>query len=187
MEEDLIWHARAGDTLAFRMLVERYSPIAWQLARVLVPDSGQAEDALQEAWIDVWRGLSQFDLTRPFRPWLLTVVANRCRMITRRPRPRLLVLRDDIAGTLPATEQMPEESSAPGQSEGLQAALAALTPEQRRVVALRYQADLDLAEIAIVCQLPLSTVKSRLYRALAALRLRLLAPSSTPTRKETLP
>jgi hypothetical protein len=47
MEEDLIRHAQTGDTLAFRMLVERYSPIAWQLARVLVPDSGQAEDALQ--------------------------------------------------------------------------------------------------------------------------------------------
>jgi RNA polymerase sigma-70 factor (ECF subfamily) len=187
MEEDLIWQARRGDTLAFRMLVEQYSPIAWQVVRVLVPDSGQAEDAMQEAWIDVWRGLPQFDLTRPFRPWLLTVVANRCRMLARRPRLRLLALSDEIAGTVPSTAQMPEESSAPSQRGALQAALAALTPEQRRVVALRYQAELDLAEIAIVCQLPLSTVKSRLYRALAALRLRLLTPSSTPTPEETLP
>lgn len=185
MEEDLIRRAQAGDTTAFRALVERYTPIVWQLVRVLISDSGQAEDALQEAWIDTWRGLPQFDATRPLRPWLLTVAANRCRMMTRRPHPRTLALSEDIAGSLPDTGRDAEETSAPSQCEGLRTALAALPPEQRRVIALRYQAELDLAEIAALCRLPLSTVKSRLYRALAALRAHLLAPSSTSAPTET--
>lgn len=185
MEDDLIQRAQAGDTAAFHALVERYTPVAWQLVRLLVLDSGQAEDALQEAWIDVWCGLPRFDLARPFRPWLMTVVANRCRMLARRSHPHTLALSDDLAGLLPDPVPMCEDHGALDYGDALHAALAALPPEQRGVVALRFQAELDLAEIAAVCQIPLSTAKSRLYRALATLRTRLLASSSASTPTET--
>ncbi len=84
MQDELIRRAQQGDTVAFRALVEAYTPGAWRVARILISDRGQAEDALQEAWVDVWRGLLRYDTARPFRPWLLAIVGNRCRMLGRR-------------------------------------------------------------------------------------------------------
>src|SRR5262249_57429230 len=79
-----ISRAQLGDTEAFHWLVERNSDVAWRTARVLLQDREQAKDAVQEAWLDAWQGLHRFTPGRPFRPWLLTVVANRCRMFGRR-------------------------------------------------------------------------------------------------------
>src|SRR5690348_18028240 len=84
MEEEAIRQAQSGDHSAFRKLVEAHSEMAWRVARTLLENSLAAEDAVQDAWLDVWRGLAHFDNTRPFRPWLLTIVANRCRMTRRR-------------------------------------------------------------------------------------------------------
>jgi RNA polymerase sigma-70 factor (ECF subfamily) len=81
MGDDLISRAQRGDTAAFQAIVEHYSEVAWRVVRVLLPGRHEAEDALQEAWLDVWRGLPGYSTSRPFRPWLLAVVANRCRMM----------------------------------------------------------------------------------------------------------
>ena len=185
MEEDLIRGAQIGDQAAFRTLVEQYTPIVWRVTLVFVADPGQAEDVMQEAWIDVWRGLPQFDITRPFRPWLLTVVANRCRMLGRRRGARLLPLTEAIADEL-FDPNDDFEISGHESNAALHAALARLLPEQRRLLALRYSVELDLAEIAALSEMPLSTVKSRLYRTLASLRV-LLRASALPSEKtETL-
>src|SRR3989442_1190574 len=91
-EDDLIRRAQLGDQGAFRQLVEFYSPLAERTARAFLADRAGAEDAVQEAWLDAWRALPRFALGRPFRPWLLTLVGNRCRMSARRLRPlRVLV------------------------------------------------------------------------------------------------
>src|SRR5579885_3573783 len=84
MEDELIRNAQRGDTVAFQALVERYSAVAWRVARVLLPERQEAVDALQEAWLDAWRGLPSYSPTRPFLPWPLSVVATRCRMTDRR-------------------------------------------------------------------------------------------------------
>lgn len=185
MEEDLIRGAQQGDAAAFRALVERYTPVVWRVILVFVSDYSQAEDVMQEAWIDVWRGLPQFYISRPFRPWLLTVVANRCRMLARRRGAPPLPLTDAIADELFDPNDDFEASGSEPHS-ALHAALAGLLPEQRRLLALRYSAELDLSEIAALSDLPLSTVKSRLYRTLASLRVLLRASASTPEKTETL-
>ena len=104
MEEDLIRGAQTGDSAAFRALVERYTPVAWRVALALAPERSQAEDIMQDAWIDVWRGLPLFDIARPFRPWLLTIVANRCRMLARKRTVSQLALTDVIADELLDTD-----------------------------------------------------------------------------------
>ncbi|HUY76240.1 MAG TPA: sigma-70 family RNA polymerase sigma factor [Ktedonobacterales bacterium] len=195
MEDDLIRRAQGGDQAAFRALVEQYTPVAWRTARALLADRSAAEDALQDAWLDIWRATPRLDPARPFRPWLLTVVANRCRMQARRRSLPLAPLDDALA------ERLADETSESGyvgyvgygaaptstaDDASLNAALAALTTEQRRVLALRYHADLDLNEIAEVLAIPLGTVKSRLHRALAALRARLgVAPYHIETTETT--
>jgi len=196
MEDDLIRRTQGGDQAAFRALVEQYTPVAWRTARALLADRGAAEDALQEAWLDVWRAAFRLDPARPFRPWLLAVVANRCRMQARRHALPLAPIDDALAERLaddtPWGDGELGDSSSNGSAHiltpddtALRDALATLTTDQRRLLALRYDADLELAEIAAVLAVPLGTVKSRLSRALAALRARLGAQRATSAHIET--
>lgn len=173
MEDDLIRRAQQGDQEAFRSLVTAYTDLVWRTASALLGDRLAVEDALQDAWLDVWRGLRGFRRDRPFRPWLLTVVANRCRMSARRQHLLTLPLDDDEA-TLPPEPDGAVEGLLRAETEAeLLAATLELPAEQRRALELRYFAGLDLAEIALVMGTPAGTVKSRLHRALGALRVRL--------------
>jgi RNA polymerase sigma-70 factor (ECF subfamily) len=169
-EEGLIRSAQAADQEAFRALVERYRLPVLRTARILLADAALAEDVAQEAWVNAWRTLGQFDRDRPFRPWILRIVANCCRMELRRrhgadatldlAEPELLSDQNDLLADVVRREEY----------AALDDAIASLPPAQRQIVALRYRADLDLGEIALVTGLPLGTVKSRLHRALAAIR-----------------
>lgn len=174
-EDDLVRRARLGDQDAFRQLVEVYGTLTERTARVLLADRSDAEDAVQEAWLDAWRGLRGFELGRPFRPWLLTVVGNRCRMVARRRKPSSVPFDDTLYERL---DSLSEPQANPFGAieeyyEDLQEAVEALEAQHKRLLALRYFADLQLEEIAEVLNVPLGTVKSRLHRTLHTLRLRL--------------
>ena len=174
-EDDLIRRARLGDQDAFRQLVETYGMLTERTARVLLSDRSDAEDAVQEAWLDAWRGLAGFELGRPFRPWLLTVVGNRCRMVARRRKLTSVPLDEGLYDRLDGLSQ-PQANpfgAIEAYYEDLQEAVEALDGEHRRLLALRFFADLQLEEIAELLNVPLGTVKSRLHRTLHTLRLRL--------------
>jgi RNA polymerase sigma factor (sigma-70 family) len=172
-ESSVIRRAQTGDQRAFQQLVETHHALVWRTVRALLGDATAAEEVEQEAWLDVWRGLPTFRLDRPLRPWLLTVVANRSRKHARRhvvvaePLDEF-ALEIDVDASDGIAHALRRE-----RSRELAQAVASLPSEQTRVLALRYFADLDLAEIAAVTGAPLGTVKSRLHRALAALRERL--------------
>ncbi|HEV2459915.1 MAG TPA: sigma-70 family RNA polymerase sigma factor [Ktedonobacterales bacterium] len=172
MEDELIARIRQGDASAFQELVESCATLAGRVARVLVPDRALAEDAVQDAWVDVWRGLPTFDARRPFRPWLLALVANRCRKAVRRRELQTTDLAA-AAGAPAAVCDVAEEAVRREAGAELHALLLTLPREQWQVLALRFFADLELAEIGLVAGIPLGTVKSRLHRALAAARERL--------------
>ena len=180
MEENLIRRAQAGDHAAFRTLVEHYLPVAWRMCRILLVDRSMAEDALQDAWIDVWTGLRGVDVARPLRPWLLTVVANRCRMAARRRSVSTIPLDGAVVEQLHGVDSIDHELELRDRHQAevtrhavLQTALSTLSPDQRQLLALRYQAELELGEIAVVIGVPIGTVKSRLHRTLATLRAQL--------------
>ena len=171
-EDDLIRHAQSGDTAAFRELVQAYTKVSGLTARVLLENPGDAEDAVQEAWLDVWRGLPTFVVGRPFRPWLLAVVKNRCRMLARGLKAPAVPYDE---ANYDSSEPGPSlEASVFGQDgeafEDLQAALDGLDAENARILALRFYADLQMHEIAEVLDMPLNTVKTRLRRTLQLLR-----------------
>jgi RNA polymerase sigma-70 factor (ECF subfamily) len=173
MEEELIERIRRGDAAAFQELVESYATLAGCVARALVPDRAPAEDAVQEAWVDVWRGLPTFDARRPFRPWLLALVANRCRKAVRRKEFQTIDLAAADADALAAADDLADGAVRREANAELRTVLLTLPREQQQVLALRFFADLELAEIGLVMGIPLGTVKSRLHRALAAARARL--------------
>jgi RNA polymerase sigma-70 factor (ECF subfamily) len=173
MEDALIRQAQAGDQFAFRQLVDRYTPLLWGTAQALLPDRGMAEDAVQETWIDVWRGLPGFQLHRPFRPWLLTIVSRRCWMAARRRVLPMVPLESEAFDALPGADAVSEHLLRLESDAAVRAALGSLPEDQQRVLALRYFTDLDVSEIALVMGTPVGTVKSRLHRALGSLRARL--------------
>jgi RNA polymerase sigma factor (sigma-70 family) len=168
-EVDLIRAAQAGSHEAFRALVERHHLLVLRTARILLGNSSTAEDVAQEAWVNTWRALASFDQRRPFRPWMLRIVTNCCRMELRRRVSETAL--DRVEAALPAEEGdilagviQREEFAA------LDAIITLLPATQRQLVELRYHADLALGEIALVLGLPLGTVKSRLHRALTVVR-----------------
>jgi RNA polymerase sigma-70 factor (ECF subfamily) len=178
MEDDPIRRAQSGDQAAFRQLVESYTWLVWRTAQALLPDRSLVEDVMQEAWIDVWRGLPGFERQRPFRPWLLTIVARRCWMAARRRALPTVPLEGIVIEEVPGAEDIAERVIRLEADAAVQAALRILPPDQQRVLALRYFADLELHEIALVMDTPVGTVKSRLHRAMSILRAR-LQPSYT--------
>ena len=170
MDEDFIELARRGDSEAFHQIIISYHPLIWRMARTLLNNPAMAEDACQEIWIDAWRGLPSFTAGHAFRPWLLTIAAHRCHKLLRQryqsQESFAATLMPDIAD--PATPLADIFHSETRQE--LYRAITLLPCEQQQVITLRYFADLDLAEIAAVLNVPIGTVKSRMHRAMVTLR-----------------
>jgi RNA polymerase sigma factor (sigma-70 family) len=173
-DTELVGRAQAGDIEALCELVERHRIVALRVAYAIV--GSEAEDAVQEAFVRAARSLDRFRAGAPFRPWLLTIVANearnRRRSTSRREALQLRVAHRDIAdqpGEVGAatTEEI---AMANEQRRWLLHAVAGLPDRDREVIALRYFADLSEAETAAALECPAGTVKSRLVRALARLR-----------------
>ena len=173
---EAVARARDGDLDAYAVLVARYTLRAHRAA-FLLGAGEEAGDVVQEAFVKAFRHLSQFRAGAPFGPWLLRIVANETRNLTRsRRRREALALRlgtAELEGTAagsPADEVLAAERRAQ-----LVAAVSALPDRERQVVVCRYFLDLSEAETAQVLAWPLGSVKSRKARALNRLR-GLLAP-----------
>jgi DNA-directed RNA polymerase specialized sigma24 family protein len=77
-DAELIRRAQSGEVMAYEELVRRYQDVAVRTAHIVSPD-GDAEDAVQDAFVKAYAALSRFRLEAPFRPWLLRIVANEAR------------------------------------------------------------------------------------------------------------
>ena len=180
---DLIKHAQSGEVMAYEELVRRYQDVAVRTAYVISPD-GDAEDAVQEAFVKAYAALSRFRIDAPFRPWLLRIVANEARN-RRRSAGRRAGLALRAAEDRRPGDAAPSPESAVLADESRQALLSAingLRDEDREIIAARYFLDLSEAETATALGVRPGTVKSRLSRALARLRERLAATDGGPIR-----
>lgn len=165
----LVGRVRAGETDAYAVLVRRHAPVAVRTAALLGAGS-DAEDVVQEALVKAYRSLDSFGLDRPFRPWLLRIVANEARN-AHRSSTRRTAREDHSARLLPAELIDPSVEVVDRDArERLLAAVGALPDRLGHVVVCRYLLDLDEASTAVVLGLPRGTVKSRLSRGLARLR-----------------
>jgi len=176
-EDDLIEKARLGDQEAFGHLWEAHHAVAMAAALRLCHQRGLAEDITQGAFLLTWRGLTSFKRGSPFRPWLMRILYRHALDVIEKQRTYLHPISLDELSELER-----QAMSSPGigmaadlqeqvvQREELRQALAQLNTDQRRVIALRYGADLTEADIALVLGWPVGTVKSRLNRARERLR-----------------
>ena len=138
-----------------------------------------AEDITQGAFLLAWRGLPRFQVGSPFRPWLMRILYRHALDVMERSRVyRHPISLEDVqkleqyAGREVGDHSDLQEEVA--RREEVRMALASLNADQRRVIALRYGADLTEVDIAQVLGWPVGTVKSRLNRARERLRTLLL-------------
>ena len=177
VEADLIERARDGDVAAFESLLRVHEQVAFRTAWVVSGGADDAEDAAQEAFVKAFAALARFRQGAPFRPWLLTIVANEARN-----RRRSAGRREALALRVSETESQPDRATpspeaavlAEERRAVLLAGLAQLGDSDREVITLRYLLDLSEAETAAALGIPTGTVKSRLSRALDRLRGQLL-------------
>lgn len=161
-EADLIKAARAGDGGAFADLVSPHYEKAFALARWLLNDVGEAEDAVQEAADKAWRKLEQLHEGAPLRPWFLGIVWKQC-LTMRRSRWRS-VLR---------FEMVDRESDFPdlAASIDLRRAVSRLKHDDQVALHLRYTLDLQFEEVATALGVTEKAARTRVERAVKKLRL----------------
>jgi RNA polymerase sigma-70 factor (ECF subfamily) len=174
-DDELVAQAKRGDTRAFGTLVEEHQTIAFRTAYLLTGSAADAEDAVQEAFVKAHAALGRFRPRAPFRPWLLTIVANearnRRRSAGRRDRLALRAAEDPLSGdAVPSPEAALLEAE---RREELLRAVNDLRDEDRMAIGCRYFLGLSEEETAAALGWRRGTVKSRTSRALDRLRERL--------------
>ena len=177
-DEELVAAFQDGDASAFDELVRRWDrKIHGAIYRVVGADE-DARDLCQEAFLKAYRGLGTFKREARFSSWLYQIAINVCRDRLRRRRGRIAVSLDDVeetrdGGLRTASPSPLELVEARDLRHLVEEAMATLSAEEREVVILKEYQELTFPEIAEALEVPLSTVKTRLYRGLAQLRHRL--------------
>ena len=167
--ELLAVRCQLGEAAAFDELVERWHGPLWRYIRRMLRDASVAEEVHQEVWLKILRGIDRLRQPERLVPWMFSIA-------------RISVL-DRLRGRyaesveVPLGEELPAEESEPiieiGESELLHDALEDLPLIEREALALFYLRELSLNEVAVVLEIPVGTVKSRLHRARTLLRKKL--------------
>lgn len=163
-DQAAIERCKKGENEAFRYIVERYQRQAVSHATAILGNREDALDAVQEAFIDAFRALGNFDKSLPFYPWYYVLLRNRCYKTAARRRE-----------TQTVDETLIVASNATSREEAfaLEEALLSLDSEDREIVTLKYFDGLSYDELAERLQIPKGTVMSRLFHARRKLQAKL--------------
>src|SRR3954454_1397110 len=168
-DEALLALASRADENALGELYDRYGRVAYGLALRILRDRALAEDAVQEAFLAVWRSAGAF-LAEQGKPstWILTLVHRRAVDLVRREERRRTDPLDDAEQ--PTGEATDEEAWLRAQRQVVQEALRKLPPQQREALELAYYGGFTQSELAKKLSQPLGTIKSRMFAGLKRLR-----------------
>ncbi len=175
LDEYLVLAARGGSAQAFRQLAERWTPRLRRHARRALLDPDAADDAVQDAWLAIAKGLKRLDDPSRFAGWAFAITTRRCvDEIRRRQRRRALAQVEARTAAIPAAADDPD------QGLDLAAALTRLPPDQRLLVSLFYGEDLSVEAIAAALHVPPGTIKSRLHAIRQSLKTLMEGPDHDP-------
>ena len=174
-DRDLIQRARRGREAAraFGEIIRRHQSSVFNVCYRILHDRMEAEDMAQEAFVRAYARLDTFDDERPFGPWIRRVAANVCLNHLAAGKSELPVDEERDAAESPGPERQVEVRE---RSEQIRAALASLPSHYRVVIELRHYQEMSYQEIANELEIPLSDVKSHLFRARKLLAEKLDAP-----------
>jgi len=167
-ERDLVDRCRRGDEGAFQELVDEHKRLVFALIARVIPDRSRTEDAAQDVFLRIYRGLPYFRGESRLSTWIYRIVANVCAQEQTR-RPAADSLDDDRRR--PATPAVLDRQFSDLElRERLEKAIARLPPNQRLLVAAHYLEGVQYEDLAEALNLPMGTVKTHLYRAKQQLR-----------------
>jgi RNA polymerase sigma-70 factor (ECF subfamily) len=170
-DEALVALVARGNEDALAELYDRMSRVAFGLALRVLRDERHAEDAVQEAFLQVWRSAATFRAERAkASTWILTLVHRRAVDLVRREERRQAEPLADDAEIGQAAEQTEEAAWLRFERERVQSALRQLPDVQREALELAYYGGFSQSELADRLGVPLGTIKSRMFAGLARLR-----------------
>jgi len=171
LNQERAWLEQAieGDKAAFGKLIEAFQGPVYNLAYRMLNNSGEAEEAAQEAFVRAWTKLNMYDPKRKFSTWLLSITSNYCIDQIRKRRALLLSIDEPLPPHPALTSDKakgPEAQMASSEQQDLvQGLLQELPEEYRTAVILRYWQEMSYEEIAETTGSTISAIKSRLFRA----------------------
>jgi RNA polymerase sigma-70 factor (ECF subfamily) len=169
-DEAVLSLVASADDEALAELYDRFGGVAYGLALRILRDEALAQDAVQEAFLAVWRTADRFLAERArASTWILTLVHRRAvDLVRREDRRRAEPLADEPQ--VPAPDSVEEQATVRFQRRIVQEALRRLPPEQREALELGYYGGLTQSQLAEQLGQPLGTIKSRMFAGLTRLR-----------------
>lgn len=168
IDEYLVAAARTGEARAFELLVERWHPRLIAHASRLTGHREGAQDTVQDAWVDIAKGLRNLRDDRAFPAWAYRITSRRCAAAIHALQRDRAVAEGLRAEPLADDPETPMEGA--DAAERLRAAIRTLAPAQRATIALFHFEELSVAEVAVALDVPTGTVKTRLMHARRRLR-----------------
>lgn len=180
MDEPLLQRVARGDQEAVRATLDRFGGLVWSLARRMTPTHAEAEDAVQEIFVEVWKNAYRYDPSVASETAFIAMIARR-RLIDRRRRSGRRLDKNGLPEMEPSApgsgEISPEEREIAGDAMN---AMTRLSDEQQRVLRLSLVQGLSHERIAGATGMPLGTVKTHARRGLIRLRELLSASKRGP-------
>lgn len=165
-DDEVILRCRGGDIQALEMLYERYAQRALRTAYLITSNHFIAEEAVQEAFIQVWKSIHQLRDTKAFHAWFFRILINRVKDLGKKNGSSHLVHLENAANMTGGSIEEPEkEIERKEDFQQVQVAIAMLPETQRIPLILRYYLHMSEAEISETLAIPTGTVKSRLFAA----------------------
>lgn len=174
VETELVERARRGDREAFSVLAAGAVDRLYAIARLILRDTGLAEDATQDALVHAWRSLPTLRDAERFDAWLHRLLIRSCSDIGRRQRR----WRTEMS-VVPIEPAEPDSVASLADRDQIERGLRRLNEAQRTILVLHFYVGLSPAEAAAALEIPVGTAKSRLHYAIEALRAALAADERT--------
>ena len=168
-DAEIVDRVRAGETSLFEILMRRHNQRVYRVARAVIKDEADAEDVMQQAYINAFTHLNQFQDRAQFSTWLTRITVHEALARRRKRKPE--EMSEDVMETLTSTQPDPERQAYAAELRGvLEAAVDSLPDTYRVVFMLRDIEGLSTSETAAGLELGEEAVKTRLHRARALVR-----------------
>ncbi len=172
-DKKLIQRALSGDQKAYTALLKKYRNLVYNVMHKMVRNPQEAEDLTQEAFVKAFRALQNFNDEFAFSTWLMKIATNNCIDLLRKNKLRTMSIDEPIQYKdekvrfqLPDREPTPEKQVLRSERAGIiNRAIEGLPERYRTVIVLRHRQEKSYEEISEELNLPLGTVKARIFRA----------------------
>lgn len=159
-EKGLIKKVKRGNQEAFKKLYHTYADYALRTVYAITQNRNHAADIVQETFIKVYRNISKFDQERSFKPWFYQILLNESKRYMKKQNKQAIAIESEEL-----LDHLSKQQTIPIEYDELEKGLDQLSDIHRTVLVLKYMNEFSEKEIAVLLELNVNTVKSRLFKA----------------------